>query len=73
MRLDKLPVLRPFQRKDVTPARVHHHQLYILLGVEVTVTHDKFIVTGVQMLTPLDICFVQVRFIAVKPLVGVTE
>ena len=25
VRLDKLPVLRPFQRKDVTPARVHHH------------------------------------------------
>ena len=58
VRLDKLPVLRPFQRKDVTPSRVHHHQLHVLLGVEVAVTHDELIVTGVQMLTPLDICFV---------------
>ena len=73
VRLDKLSVLHPFQRKDVTPARVHHHQLHVLLGVEVAVTHDELIVTGVQMLTPLDICFVQVRFIAVQPLVGVTE
>ena len=71
--LDKLPVLRPFQRKDVTPARVHHHQLHVLLGVEVAVTHDELIVTSVQMFTPRYICFVQVRFIAVQPLVGVTE
>ena len=25
VRLDELSVLHPFQRKDVTPARVHHH------------------------------------------------
>ena len=73
VRLDELPVLRPFQRKDITPACIHHHQLHVLFGVEVAVAHDELIVTGVQMLTPRDICFVQVRFIAVQTLVGVTQ
>ena len=73
VRLDELPVLRPFQRKDVTTACVHHHQLYVLLGVEVAVTHDKFIVTGVQMLSPRNIRLVPVRFITVQTLVGVTQ
>ena len=73
VRLDELSVLRPFQREDVTSACVHHHQLHILLGVEVAVAHDELIVTGVQMLTPRYIFLVPVRFIAVQTLVGITE
>ena len=73
IRLDELPILRPFQRKYVASARVHHHQLHVLLGVEIAVTHDKLIVTGVQMLSPRNIRLVPVRFIAVQTLVGITQ
>ena len=55
VRLDKLPVLNPFQRKDVTPAGIHHYQFHVLSGIEIAVTHDKLIITGVQMFPPRNI------------------
>ena len=73
VRLHKPAALRTFQRKDIASAGIHHHQFHILLGIEVAVAHDKFIVAGVQVFTPLGICLVSVRFIAVQPLVCVTD
>jgi len=73
VRFDELAVLRTFQRKDVAPSGVHHHQFHVLFGVEVAITHDKLVVTGVQVFTPRYIFLTSVRFIAVQPLVCVTE
>ena len=69
IRLDEPAVLRPFQRKDVTPARIHHHQFHVLLGVEVAVAHDKLIVAGVQRSALRRPFIVVLRLVAVKPLV----
>ena len=71
--LDELAVLRTFQRKDVAPSGIHHHQLHVLFGVEVAVTHDKLVITDIEVFAPWHICHATGRFIAVQPLVSVTE
>ena len=73
VRLDEPAVLRTFQRKDVASSCIHHHQFHVLLGVEVAVAHDKLVIAGVQMLTPLRVFLAPVRFITVQTLVCVTE
>ena len=73
VRLDELAILRPFQRKDVAPAGIHHYQLHVLFGIEIAVTHDKLVVTSVQVFPPRNICLAPERFITVQPLVCVTE
>ena len=73
VRLYELSVLCPFQREDVSPSGIHHHQFHVLPGVEVAVAHDELVVAGVQVLAPRDIFLAPIRFIAVQTLVCVTE
>ena len=48
--LDELPVLCPFEGEDVAPRRVHHQELDVRFGVQIPVTGDELVVTGVQRL-----------------------
>ena len=73
VRLDKLAVLRTFQRKDVAPSGIHHHQFHVLSGVEVTVTHDKLIVVGVEIPALRFVFRMVLRLVAIQTFVSVTE
>ena len=73
VRLEELTVLRAFQRKDVAPSGIHHHQFHVLSGVEVTVTHDKLIVVGVEIPALRFVFRMVLRLVAIQPLVCVTE
>ena len=71
--LDELPVLRPFEGEDVAPRRVHHQELDVRFGVQIPVTGDELVVTGVQRLALRRPFIVILRLVSVEPLVSVAH
>ena len=69
VRLDEPAVLRTFQRKDVAPSGIHHHQFHVLLGVEIAVAHDELVIACVQRLALRRPFIVILSLIAVKSFV----
>ena len=44
-----------------------------MLGIQVAVAHDKLVIVGVQVAAQQGVLLVVLRFVSVKPLVGVAQ
>ena len=71
--LDESPVLRPFEGEDVAPRCVHHQELDVRFGVQITVTRDERIVTGIEVFTHGVALVVILGFVGIEPLVSVAH
>ena len=71
--LDELPVLCPFEGEDVAPRRVHHQELDVRFGVQIPVTGDELVVTGVQRLALRRPFIVILGLVGIEPLVSVAH
>ena len=71
--LDELPVLRPFESENVAPRSVHHKELDVRFGVQITVTGNELVVTSIQRLALRRSFIVILGFVGIKPLVSVAH
>ena len=71
--LDELPVLRPFEGEDVAPRCVHHKEFDVRFGVQIAVTRDERIVTGIEVFTHGIALVVIFGFVGIEPLVSVAH
>ncbi len=70
---DESPVLRPFEGEDVAPRCVHHQELDVRFGIQITVTRDERIVTGIEVFTHGVALVVILGFVGIEPLVSVAH